>query len=868
MPAIFPIPTGRVSGQLIHQRLISHLNATQINVLKLQNQLSTGQRLALPSEDPAAAGRGILMQRLIEQKTQAKSNLVTSNSFLSAADNALASVSQSLINIRGTAVTMADSTTSSDQREAAIVEIQRTLEQLVNVGNEKFRGRYLFSGASSHVKPFSFESSNVVYHGNEGDLPSFVDLQHLASTNTTGSEVFGAISPEVKSSVDLNPVLTETTRLADLLSGTGLERGSLSISDGTLTSIIDLTSAETLGDVKRLIESNPPAGRDISVTLTDTGLVVDIDNPGGGNLTIKEVQDGKVAASFGILNELGSGVGPITGTDLNPQLRRTTDLNEILGVRSQATLAFAAEAVLSGFDNSSARIQLNASTPGATLEDVKVQFQAVNGLGFGNEVATYDATARTLTIQVDDFFTTTTTNIAAAIAAEGTFNATSGASASINGASANDLAVTAITASDKVQIRATDPGPLFNGTNISVVTQTGIGAVPIINYDSVGQTLTLTVDNARFTSLDDIASAINGLAEFSAEIDADGDGRINGTSAADTTATATTAGGSGVNFDQNSGLQITNGGQTHTLSFTSAQTVEDVLNILNDSDANVLAEINANGTSINIRSRLSGSDFQIGENGGTTAAELGIRTFVRDTRLTDLNHGFGVASTNGTDFTIRRNDGTDLDIDISNATTIGDVLDLINNHVDNLNPATRVVAQLATFGNGIELVDATPAGDQLTVTKATLSHAAIDLGLIPVGQDQASPTNPGGDPEIITGRDTNPLETKSAFTSLIRLSDALTSFDLPQIQRASAMLDDDITRLNFARAEVGVRGQMLDQLQQQLDIEEVQIRDTLSQDLEVNIAEAISQLIAQQAAQQATLQLVGQTFQSSLLDFI
>ena len=89
-------------------------------------------------------------------------------------------------------------------------------------------------------------------------------------------------------------------------------------------------------------------------------------------------------------------------------------------------------------------------------------------------------------------------------------------------------------------------------------------------------------------------------------------------------------------------LQIVNGGSTHTIDFDNAATIEDLLNTLNMSSAGVLAEINAAHTGIDIRSRLSGEDFMIGENGGTTAAGLGVRSFTTATRLEDLNYGFGV----------------------------------------------------------------------------------------------------------------------------------------------------------------------------------------------------------------------------------
>ena len=120
-------------------------------------------------------------------------------------------------------------------------------------------------------------------------------------------------------------------------------------------------------------------------------------------------------------------------------------------------------------------------------------------------------------------------------------------------------------------------------------------------------------------------------------------------------ATTTTAGGSGTTLDP-AGLQITSAGKTYTIDLSGDKTVQDLLNSINDSGAGLDAEINSAKTGIDVTSRVSGADFSIGENGGTTATQLGLRTFTAATRLTQLNHGAGVgvntATPGGTDFTI------------------------------------------------------------------------------------------------------------------------------------------------------------------------------------------------------------------------
>jgi flagellin-like hook-associated protein FlgL len=284
----------------------------------------------------------------------------------------------------------------------------------------------------------------------------------------------------------------------------------------------------------------------------------------------------------------------------------------------------------------------------------------------------------------------------------------------------------------------------------------------------------------------------------------------------------------------------------------------------------VLAEINAAGTGVDVRSRISGADFSIGENGGSTATELGLRTFDSQTQLNDLNHGLGVHSlsqqnVSGNDFAIQLQDGTTLQIRLSNESTIGDVINTINNAPGN---GGKVTAQLATNGNGIELVSTAVGTTPFAVLQENSSQAAQDLGLIPPGQNSSAPAGTSGGSQTITGSDANPGETNSVFNSLIRLSTALRSGDQQGITRAVGLIDSATTQVNFSQAEVGARQQGLDTLQNRLSSESTDLQSALSNEIDVDLPTAITNLTAQQAAFQASLQVAGQLFKLSLLDFL
>ena len=309
--------------------------------------------------------------------------------------------------------------------------------------------------------------------------------------------------------------------------------------------------------------------------------------------------------------------------------------------------------------------------------------------------------------------------------------------------------------------------------------------------------------------------------------------------------------------------------QTHTLDLSSAITVEDLTNLIHGAEAGLHAEINSSGTGLDLRSRTSGTDFQIGENGGQTATQLGIRTLTGQTYLSDLNYGVGVPTRTGTDFLITSQDAAgvdvDLSLDVSGATTLGAVINLINTHPNNNLGGVSLVAQLAQTGNGIELVDTNPTGPTptITVTASEGGQAAEYLGLVPTGATQASSTT-----GTLTGEDRYYQETASVFTTLTRLRETLEAGDIEALERAIALIDSDIGRVSFARAEAGARQQGLELATTNLQDEEIQLRSALSNEIDVDLVEAISAFTARQTSLEASLRASASVLQLSLLDFL
>jgi len=320
-----------------------------------------------------------------------------------------------------------------------------------------------------------------------------------------------------------------------------------------------------------------------------------------------------------------------------------------------------------------------------------------------------------------------------------------------------------------------------------------------------------------------------------------------------TTKLADLNGGSGIALT--SGVVITNGSLTSTVSFAGATTVQDVLNRLNGAGVGVRAQINAAGTGIDVTNALSGSELRIGENGGNDATLLGIRSLHGGTALSNLNGGRGVGTVAGDDISITDGNGVTFAIDVDGAATVDDVISRINSAA--ALAGSTLTAGLAPTGNGIRLSQASGA-TPINVARANLSPAIDDLGLSGVS----------GTAIELTGRDVNPNQASGAFTALYELRDALLANDTARITAAGAKIEAAQRHVAAMQGQVGARSATMQQHLQRTEDAVVSTQELLSQITDVDYTEAITKFQQAQTALQANLQSGSQLLGLSLLDFL
>jgi flagellar hook-associated protein 3 FlgL len=168
-------------------------------------QLSTGKRVNVPSDDPAAAAADVQNQALQSQNDQYIQNTSNLDGSLQTADSTLSSVVTVLNQAISLGVQGANGGVSSADQQALAEQVQSIQSQMVQLANTSYQGSYLFGGTASQSAPFALDStqpSGVLYSGNSGVNNVEIAPGSSLPVNVPGDQIFQGAGGSVMGSLE------------------------------------------------------------------------------------------------------------------------------------------------------------------------------------------------------------------------------------------------------------------------------------------------------------------------------------------------------------------------------------------------------------------------------------------------------------------------------------------------------------------------------------------------------------------------------------------------------------------------------------------------------------------------------------------
>jgi flagellin-like hook-associated protein FlgL len=310
-----PTNAARVPNLMLSNIALFNLNRPNVELARVQTQLSTGLRVARPSDDAVAASTIQLINGRLERSEQTLRNLDHADSALLTLDSTLAEANDLVLEAEAIASAQVNFGTSPEEREGQAVIVDSLIERLFRLANRESVVGYMFGGTVPGRQPVEGFGGGYRYAGEGSGIVTDLNIGFDVPLTLGGDNIVGRTSTRIQGTTELQPELTPGARLTDLLGarGLGVETGIVrALVNGNDTIEIDLSEADTAEDVQALLgrafrdyeEANTTTllGPD-GVALAPTGVRIDLE--GANTVEFLDLGTGRTALDLGLRDDDG-----------------------------------------------------------------------------------------------------------------------------------------------------------------------------------------------------------------------------------------------------------------------------------------------------------------------------------------------------------------------------------------------------------------------------------------------------------------------------------------------------------------------------------------------------------------------------------
>jgi flagellar hook-associated protein 3 FlgL len=173
--------------------MVNYIEQAQQAVNNASEQLSTGRRVNLPSDDPAADAAMVQENSQSASIDQYTANSDSLTDVLNTGDSTLSSVVTLLQQASSLAVEGSGSGLSQSDLSSIASQVSDIQSQMLSLANTSFGGQYIFGGTASTTPPYVADASNpgqIDYVGNSQQNNVQIGTGVSVAANLPGSSIF------------------------------------------------------------------------------------------------------------------------------------------------------------------------------------------------------------------------------------------------------------------------------------------------------------------------------------------------------------------------------------------------------------------------------------------------------------------------------------------------------------------------------------------------------------------------------------------------------------------------------------------------------------------------------------------------------
>jgi flagellar hook-associated protein 3 FlgL len=195
----------RVTGQTQTANAIAYQRLQFAALAKYQDQISSGLRVKLPSDDPSQFPALTHAKAAMLRFTMYSQTIADATTDLNASVNALQEVNNILVRAKEIAIEGANSTTEPrGGYEALAKEVDSLIDRALRAANAQQDGKYLFAGTATTTRPFLIAATDsngrptvISYQGTTDRSRVLISPGETVQVRYAGNQVFQSTGTDV-----------------------------------------------------------------------------------------------------------------------------------------------------------------------------------------------------------------------------------------------------------------------------------------------------------------------------------------------------------------------------------------------------------------------------------------------------------------------------------------------------------------------------------------------------------------------------------------------------------------------------------------------------------------------------------------------
>ncbi|WP_027087236.1 flagellar hook-associated protein FlgL [Cohnella panacarvi] len=182
---------GRVTQGTITAQLLRNISSNLSQSAGLQEKLATGRTINRPSDDPVGITYALRYRSDLAVNDRYQSNVDSATSWLDFNDTMLSQVGDVIKRAKELAVQGSNGTNPQVALNNIANEMAQLKEQIVDIANSQFKGKYIFNGQFTDQIPYdpALNPANLVT--DNGYINYIVNTGVQLDVNLIGNDVFG-----------------------------------------------------------------------------------------------------------------------------------------------------------------------------------------------------------------------------------------------------------------------------------------------------------------------------------------------------------------------------------------------------------------------------------------------------------------------------------------------------------------------------------------------------------------------------------------------------------------------------------------------------------------------------------------------------